>query len=587
MRGLSNHPEGLRELEVSDLFLEALRGLGVEYLFINPGTDTIPIQEGLAKLRAEGLEEPRAVLCPHEGVAVSMAEGYAMVRGRPQLVLVHVDVGTLNAGSALHNVMRDRVPLVLCAGVTPSTLEGDVRGSREIHVHWMQDVQDQGLILRDYVKWSYLVRNAEHLAYTLMRAFQVAEAAPEGPSYLMLPREVLMERRRGLKAPQTSRYPPPSPPQADPRALSEAANAILEASEPVIVTSYIGRRGYAMPSLVELSELLSIPVLEPKRCRANFPTDHPNYQGRRIGEYLDRADLILLVDVDVPWLPRRGGNPLGAEPRDDARIIQIDIDPLKERIPLWGFRVDLSITAEAGGAISTLKSILEKSPSLRTIRERIEDRAARLREEHEHWRKGLEESALMRGDTKPIEPQWLFYTLNRVKEEDTVIIDDSVSNSGVLQDYIGVTGPETFFGLNGSNMGWGLPAALGASLALRDKPLICITGDGSFIFSNPVAGLWVARNYGIPLTLIVLNNRGYAAVKQSLISSYPGGWSKATNRFIGVDFEAPPKYAALAEACGCRGYSVEEPGQLKEILNEAYERGKTEPVVAEVELKPI
>ncbi|MEM2127561.1 MAG: thiamine pyrophosphate-requiring protein [Candidatus Bathyarchaeia archaeon] len=578
---------GLKEVEVTDLFIETLRGLGVDYLFINPGTDTLPIQEALSKLRAMGVEEPRVILCPHEGIAVAMAEGYAMVKGRPQLVLVHVDVGTLNAGSALHNVLRDRVPLVLCAGVTPSILEGGVRGSREIHVHWMQDVPDQSLILRDYVKWFYLVRNAEHLQYALARAFQVACSVPEGPSYLMLPREVLMERRERVGIPPISRYPPPSPPQGDPKALHEAASAILEAMEPVIITSYFGRRGSSISPLVELSELLSIPVLEPKRCRANFPTTHPNYQGRRIGEFVEGADLILLVDVDVPWLPKRGGNPLGAEPGEDARIIHIDIDPLKERIPLWGFRVDMSIIADAGVAISKLIALLKESPYLNSMREIISNRAARLREKHELWRERLAEEAEMKRNIKPVEPQWLFHVLNRVKEEDTVIIDDSVTNSGILQDYIDITRPETFYGLNGSNMGWGLPAALGASLALKDKPPIAITGDGSFIFSNPVAGLWVARNYGIPLTLIVLNNRGYAAVKQGLLSSYPEGWSKATGRFIAVDFQTPPRYEAIAEACGCRGYSVEEPEDLEETLNEAYNRGKVEPVLVEVELKSI
>lgn len=577
----------MKEVEVADLFLEALRGLGVEYLFINPGTDTIPIQEALARAKAEGVETPRAVLCPHEGVAVSMAEGYAMVRGRPQLVLVHVDVGTLNAGSALHNVLRDRVPLVLCAGVTPSILDGKVRGSRETHVHWMQDVPDQSLILRDYVKWFYLVRNAEHLPYALMRAFQVAGSSPEGPCYLMLPREVLMERRGRMEAPQPSRYPPPSPPQADPKALKEAACRLLEADEPVIITSYIGRKAASMSPLIELSELLSIPVLEPKRCRANFPTTHPNYQGRRIGEYLDKADLILLVDVDVPWLPRRDGNPLGAEPREDASIIQIDIDPLKERIPLWGFRVDISISAEAGEAISSLKAILEKSPSIHRVREVVSDRASRLREEHELWRKRLAETVQNKRGIKPIEPQWLFHTLNSIKGEDAVIIDDSVSNSGLLQDYIETTMPGTFYGLNGSNMGWGLPAALGASLALKDRPVIAITGDGSFIFSNPVAGLWVAKGYGIPFLLIVLNNRGYAAVKQSLLTSYPQGWSKSTGSFIGVDFETPPEYKAIAEACGCRGYSVEDPESLEGILDEAYRRGRVEPVIIDVKLKPL
>jgi acetolactate synthase-1/2/3 large subunit len=572
--------------EVADLFIETLRRLGVEYLFINPGTDTIPIQESLARLRAEGLEGPRAVLCPHEGVAVSMAEGYAMVEKRPQVVLVHVDVGTLNAGSALHNVMRDRVPLVICAGVTPSILWGEVRGGRETHVHWMQDVFDQGLILRDYVKWLYLVRYPEHLPYAILRAFQVATAPPEGPCYLMLPREVLMKGVERVDVPDPSRHASPSYPQADLGLLKEAAGLLLDAQEPVILTSYIGRREASVNPLVEVSELLSIPVLEPKRCRANFPTAHPNYMGDQLRPYLSRADVVLLVDVDVPWLPRRDGNPLGVEPRPDARIIHIDIDPLKGRIPLWGFRVDLSITGDAGMALSALKALLDKGPYTKTMEE-LEDRAARLREEHGAWRRFLLEEAMKMRHVEPIEPRWLFYVLNRVKGEDAVIIDDAVSNSQELQRYVDTTKPGTFYGLNGSNMGWGLPAALGAKLAVGDRPIIAVTGDGSFMFSNPAASLWVARSYGIPLTLLILNNGGYAAVKQSLLSAYPEGWSRGPGGPVAVRFDNPIRYDALAEACGCLGYSAEEPEQLEDMIKVAYERGKREPTIMEVKLRPI
>lgn len=576
---------GTKDIEVAESFVRALGGLGVDYIFMNTGSDSVPVIENMAKLKAMGLEKPIDILCPYEGVAVSMAEGYAMVTGKPQLVFVHADVGTQSCGSALHNVLRDRVPLVLCAGITPAVIDSKVPGSRDIFVQWMQDTPDQSLILRDYVKWFYQVRSAEHLPYALVRAFQTANATPEGPTYLMLPREVLMEKRDSLEIPDPARYPPPSPPQADPEALMKAARALVEAEAPVIVTSYMGRRVSAVKPLIELSELLAAAVVEPKRCRTNFFSTHPNYQGRRLHDYLEKADVILLVDVDAPWLPYGARRTLVAKIREDAQIIQIDTDPLKERIPLWGFPADISMSAESSMALPSLNAMIKQIlPS--AYKERIANRGIRLKDEHEAQHQTLIQAAREGGSSKPIEPSWLFYVLNKIKGEDSLIVDDSVSNSGLAQDYVDTTVPGTYFGVGGSSMGWGLPAALGAKLARRDKTVITVTGDGSFTFANPVAGLWVAKHYGISVLTVILNNQGYAAVKSNLLGTYPEGASKVNNMYIGIEFDEPPNYAAIAQACGVTGITAEDPESLEEVLSQGLEKvSKGQSVVVDVRLK--
>lgn len=585
---MSSGGENSTQVEAAELFVETLRNLGVDYVFMNAGSDTLPIMESLAKLRSRGVDKPSDILCPHEGIAVSMAEGYAMVSGKPQLVAVHVDVGTQNCGSALHNVLRDRVPLVLFAGITPSSLDGKVRGSRDIPVHWLQDPPDQSLILRDYVKWCYQVRFPDQLPHVLIRAFQTANATPEGPSYLMVPRETLMEKVEAKELPLPSKYSVPSLPQPDLESLRKAADMLLEAEAPVILTNYLGRRTSAVKALIDLSEMLAIPVLEPKRDRTNFPSTHPNYQGRHINRYVNEADAILILDVDVPWLFYGARRNLVAKPRQDARIIHIDIDPLKEHIPLWGFPVDLSMAGDSSITLPALNTLLAESPRLSSRKEWVADRAAKLKHEHETLKKNLVQEAQAKKSSKPINPAWLFYVLNMTKSEDDLVIDDSVTNNALVQDYVDTTIPGTFFGVTGSSMGWGLPAALGVKLARMNKTVIGLTGDGSFIFANPVAGLYVAKRYSIPILQIVLNNRGYAAVKKNFQATYTEGWSKNIGKIVGVDFEESPDYAAISRACSCSGVTLDDPAKIEETLEEALVVvGKGQSVVVDVKLEPL
>ncbi|KDP05740.1 thiamine pyrophosphate-binding protein, partial [Mycobacterium avium] len=166
---------------------------GVADFFINPGTDSAPIQEALAAARAAGTPSPRAVLCVHESVALAAAIGHHMASARPQAVMVHVDAGTLNLGCQLHNAQRNGTPVVVFAGRTPYSSAPDVRGHRDTHIHWQQEQLDQPAVMRNYAKWHMEVPRGRELAPIVRRAFQVAQSSPPGPAYVMLPREALME----------------------------------------------------------------------------------------------------------------------------------------------------------------------------------------------------------------------------------------------------------------------------------------------------------------------------------------------------------------------------------------------------------
>src|SRR3712207_6456449 len=161
--------------EAAEAYLVALVSQGVDCLFLNPGTDTFPVQEAAAKLRALGRPAPRVVLCPFETVALAAAHGYFAATGRPQAVLVHVDVGTQNLGSMVHNAQRGRIGVVISAGRAPYPTAPRQRGTRDDYIHWFQEQRDQHSIVRNYTKWDYELRRADQVGEVVARAFQIAQ----------------------------------------------------------------------------------------------------------------------------------------------------------------------------------------------------------------------------------------------------------------------------------------------------------------------------------------------------------------------------------------------------------------------------
>ncbi|HMH71068.1 MAG TPA: thiamine pyrophosphate-binding protein, partial [Bradyrhizobium sp.] len=186
-------------------FLEGLVDLGVDYIFANLGTDHVSLIEELARWDQEGRKHPEMILCPHEVVAVHMAGGYALATGRGQAVLVHVDAGTANACMAIQNLFRYRLPVMLFAGRAPYTLHGELPGSRDTYVHFVQDPFDIASIVRPYVKWEYSLPSGIVVKEALARASAFAQSDPPGPVYMMLPRETLAEQWDVAEMPA---YPP-------------------------------------------------------------------------------------------------------------------------------------------------------------------------------------------------------------------------------------------------------------------------------------------------------------------------------------------------------------------------------------------
>ena len=554
-----------RPAESAEAYVRALIAHGVECLFMNPGTDTIPIQEALSKLEQLGEPVPRTVLCLFELVALAAAHGYYQATGRPQAVLVHVDVGTQNLGGMLHNAQRGRAAVLIAAGRTPYTTDSSQRGTRDTYIHWLQEQFDQHGIVRNFVKWDYELRRPEQMGEVIARALQIAASDPPGPVYLTLPREVLMTEVGDVKQPAPELTAPARLGAGDPDALRDVAQHLVRSERPVVLTSTSGRTRQGFEALVKLATLLALPVVE-RRERTNFPTSHPLHQGFQPGPFVETADVILVVDSDVPYIPTQ------VTPRSDATIVQIDVDPIKERIPLWSFPLTSAIRADSARA---LELVAGYAAELLTDgdKARIETRRAELTARHNERRAARKASAQAMQNTRPLTAEWLGYCIGQLQREapECVFVDESLTSHVAVWNHVDTDEPGTMFGSGGSSLGWGLGAALGIKLARPDRPVVLVVGDGSFIFGEPLAAIWASQMNQAPILAIVFNNGAYNANKAPLISAYPKGYSVQGRHFVGTDLAPSPRYDLLAAVVGAVGERVEDPVEVLPALRRGLE----------------
>ncbi len=565
--------------EAAEGYVEALISQKVRCLFLNPGTDTFPIQEALSKLAGQGRPVPRTVLCLFELVALAAAHGYYAATGHPQAVLVHVDVGTQNLGGMLHNAQRGRAAVFIAAGQTPDTIDPSVRGSRDTPIHWLQDQLDQRGIVRGYVKWDYELRRADQVGEVVARAFQLAASDPPGPVYLTLPREVLMDKVGEIVLYPPERLPPTKLGAGDPDLLRDVARRLVQAERPVALAGSTGRTAAGYRGLLRLAELLALPVVE-SRDRANFPTDHPLYQGDDPAPWLPAADLVLILDHDVPYIPVQTG------PAPDATVVQIDLDPVKERIPLWTFPLTFAIRADTARALDLLTDVAAELVTDRQ-RRRIDERRTELAARHARQRALWDAETRAASADRPIKPVWLAACLGQLARETPgcIFVDEAVTNVPVIWHHVGISEPGSWFKSGGSGLGWGLGAALGIKLARPDRPVLALVGDGAFVFGEPLAALWAAQRQNAPILVVIFNNGCYNATRSPLVAAYPEGYSVTTNRFVGIDLLPAPRYDLLAATVGAYGERIEDPTEILPALRRGLERTRDgQSVVLDVQL---
>ncbi|TVY23416.1 Benzoylformate decarboxylase, partial [Lachnellula hyalina] len=555
-------------------FFEALWEAGVTHCFVNLGSDHPSIIEAMVKGQNEKKGQfPRIITCPNEMVALSMADGFARLTRKPQCVIVHVDVGTQGLGAAVHNASCGRAPVLIFAGLSPYTIEGEMRGSRTEYIHWIQDVPDQKQIVQQYCRYTGEIKSGKNIKQMVNRALQFASSDPAGPVYLCGAREPMEEDLTPYSLEQAHWNP------VEPAALSESAvkrisEALVGAKEPLVLTGYSGRNQAAVPELVKLADTIKgLRVLDTGGSDMCFPADHRAWLGLRYGidESIRTADVILVIDCDVPWV-----NTL-CKPSPDAQIYHVDTDVLKRQMPVHYIAALARYSADAYTSLTQLNNFISSSPlSAKLNTSLYSAKWDALQQAHTQRLATIAKAAEPKSDT--FGTGHLCATLRKLVPKDTIFAIEAVTNTAFVADNIQATLPGSWINCGGGGLGWSGGGALGIKLASefegKGKFVVQIVGDGTFLFCVPSSVYWISQRYKLPILTIVLNNKGWNAPRRSLLLVHPDGLgSKATNDELNIAI-AGPDFAGIAKAAAGGNLfagKVDKASELQELLKKAVE----------------
>ncbi|KAL4941293.1 hypothetical protein BDV06DRAFT_223251 [Aspergillus oleicola] len=539
-------------------FFEALWEAGVTHCFVNLGSDHPSILEAMVKGQKEKPDEfPKIITCPNEMVALSMADGYARLTGKPQCVIVHVDVGTQGLGAAIHNASCGRAPVLIFAGLSPFTIEGEMRGSRTEYIHWIQDVPDQKQIVAQYCRYSADIRSGKNIKQMVHRALQFATSDPKGPVYLVGAREVMEEEIEPYTVgPHAWKGVAPSALPAE--GVELIASELVKAKEPLVIVGYSGRNACGVKELVAVAETFQgVRVLDTGGSDMCFPGDHPASLGMRFGVHdaIKAADLIIVADCDVPWIPTQ------CKPSESAKIIHVDVDPLKQQMPVFYIPAIATYRADSATVFKQINEYVASNEKLKRIINSEENTARGKRREGDFRkaRQAITDLAVTPsgGNDAALNASYLLSQVRKSCPIDTIWAIESVTLTPIVSDQIAATLPNSWINCGGGGLGWSGGGSLGIKLATdaahggpnKGKFVCQVVGDGTFLFSVPGSVYWIARRYNIPVLTIVLNNKGWNAPRRSMLLVHPNGdGSRATNEDLNISFAPTPDYPGVAKA---------------------------------------
>jgi acetolactate synthase I/II/III large subunit len=543
---------------VAEAYLTLLAERGIEYLFANGGTDFAPINEALAAIaekRGAG-KRLKVVTVAHENVAASMAHGYYLMTGRPQMVMFHVNVGTANGINALADAARDHVPMIFTAGRNPITESGFI-GSRDTGIHWAQEMFDQAGMVRELCKWDYELRNGEQLEAVIDRAIEIATSEPCGPVYLSLPREVMSAKMSRFTFTAKPRRAYGTVPGPTPDQIARAAALIAKAERPIVLARENARVAENAAALADFAQRFALPVIEYRSLANSLPTDDPMLLGFDPGPHLKDADLVLVIETDVPWIPTVHG-----DPPDGCKVIHIGVDPLFSRLPIRSFPCDVAVTGAPRVVLPQIAAALDG----RIGEAALAKRRKRVASVRANAAKAAEASLAQARAMTPIQPAWASHCISAAKGADAILVNEY----SLILRHAHFPKARTYIGTpTAGGLGWGVGAALGAKLAAPDRLVIATLGDGAYMFGNPTAGHQVARTLGLPVLFIVFNNAMWEEVEGSALRVFPDGHAARSNRMPVASLGPTARYEHMMEVYGGYGECVETPEALPAALERA------------------
>ncbi len=560
----------------SDLIVDLLKAYEVEYAALNPGATFRGLHDSIVNYG--GNRSPEIILCTHEEIAVAVAHGYGKAKGRPMAAIVHNIVGLLHATMAVYLAWLDRAPVLVLGGTGPMAVE-----QRRPWIDWVHTALVQGQVVRDYVKWDDQPASLQSIVESFIRAHRIAMTEPRGPVYLCFDAALQEQRLDGaVPIPEISRYAPPRPVQGDPQALEVAARWLVEAEHPVALADYVGRNPKGVEALVELAEVLALPVVD-LGSRFNFPNTHPLDLTGAEGQLLPQADVVLALDVfdlqkalSITDRTSRVGRPLIKE---GTKVIHISLNDLAGRA--WAqeqgrlMPVDLPIAADTAVALPALtalcRDLLRDGGPAGPSGDLREARRRELEVMRRNLRDGWREEAERARNARPISFTRLTSDLwEVVKDERWVLVNRTLRGwTRRLWDW---TTPSQYVGAQmGGGVGYGIGHAMGGALAHLGTDALCIDiqPDGDLLYTP--SGLWTAAHHRIPLLIVMFNNRSYYNDEDHQILMAKARGRPVENAHIGLQIVDPSvDFAALARSFGVHGEGpIEDPADLRPALERA------------------
>jgi thiamine pyrophosphate-dependent acetolactate synthase large subunit-like protein len=538
----------------SDLVVDLLRAVGVDYVALNPGATYRGLHDSLVNYG--GNRAPELVLTTHEEIAVAIAHGYAKARGAPMAAVVHDVVGLQHASMAIFNAFCDRAPVLVLGATGPMDAT-----RRRPWIDWIHTALVQGTQVRDYVKLDDQPASVAALPEAFLRAWRVARTEPTGPVYLCLDAGLQEQAlAEPVRLPETARFGPASPPHADPRALDAAARRLVEAGAPVIVVESLGRRPEAIEPLCRLAELLAAPLVDlagESQGRPSVPADHPLDMTDARQEAVRDADVVLALDVSSFFTVLGETDRTTREVRlvnDHALVIAVSLDDYAFRSWAHTFQslapVDLPIAADAGLTLPLLVAAvadrLEHDPAA-TARQA---RAARIAARHAALRAEARDVVRLERTGRLLAPSVLTALVwEIIAGEDWVLANGT--GKGWARRLWDWRPERSYGGSGGAGLGYGLPAALGVALAHRGSGKVCVNlqADGDLLYV--VSALYTAAHHRLPLLTVMYNNRTYGndEAHQEAVAKARG--RPLENKVVGIRIDDPaPDFARIAQGFG-------------------------------------
>jgi benzoylformate decarboxylase len=542
-------------------FLDLLKQEGVEIMFGNPGTTELPLMDAFATEN-----ELRYLLGLQEAAVMAMADGYAQASGKLAVVNLHVTPGLGNAMGMLYDAQKAGAPILVTAGQHEQSFTATEP------ILWA----DLPTIARPLVKWSSEVHRLADLPRLVHRAAKTALAPPTGPVFLSLPGDILRaDADIDLLGP--TRVAPRL--RGDAAAIEAAAALLARAERPVIMAGDAVAQSRAHAELIELAELLGAPVYtEFVPSTASFPSSHPLFRGSMVRlapdvrKVLDQHDVLFSVGGDLFTLSL----PSDVDPMPpDITLIHLDIDPweLGKNYP-----PEVAILGDPKGTLPEITAAVRSrmsSGARGAARERLTTTTKAIAAERE----ALKDKARALAGATPVQPLALLNAIGETLPKDAVVIEEALSSAPGIRQLIRSDDPQSYFGLRGGGIGWGLPATIGVKLALPDRPVLGLIGDGSAMYT--CQGLWTAAHYRIDAVFVILNNSSYRILKQRLHNMR--GLAEQADSYVGMELVDPKvDFVGLARSLGVNAERAKSVHEATDLVAHALKNGG--PTLIDVEL---